>query len=136
MSYFNTFIQISADSPIDFGEIPVSKNDKKTAHQLQYELLTQRPYHYDHESLIWEIFVLQKDLYNTGEDEKLIIKTNLFSKGHPCLRASSLLKRYGFGAHYNHEGKIALYAADSPEYERYSNDLSLKQLYGMRSARA
>jgi Family of unknown function (DUF6157) len=36
------------------------------------------------------------------------------SKGHPHLRVSALAKRYGWGIHNNHEGKIALIAVHSP----------------------
>ncbi|WP_342481620.1 DUF6157 family protein [Paenibacillus sp. FSL L8-0340] len=39
----------------------------------------------------------------------------LFSKSNPCLRASMLSKRYGWGMHFNDEGKIALYAKASPK---------------------
>lgn len=35
---------------------------------------------------------------------------------HPCLRASLLPKRFGWGVHYNTEGKISLYGKESPEY--------------------
>jgi hypothetical protein len=64
--------------------------------------------------------------------------TNTFikvSEGHPCLRASALVKRYGFGAHYNEEGKIALYPADSAAYQAFLQDPSVKVLNGMKSKR-
>jgi len=33
----------------------------------------------------------------------------LLSKPHPCLRASMLPKRYGWGVHYDGNGRITLY---------------------------
>ncbi|MNI90480.1 hypothetical protein D3C73_1480060 [compost metagenome] len=66
------------------------------------------------------------------------IWSELFAKKHPCLRASMLPKRYGWGIHYNAEGKIAIYARESPEYDRLSSakDSGLTQLHAMRSKRS
>ncbi len=62
----------------------------------------------------------------------------LFSKSHPCLRASMLPKRYGWGVHFNAEGKIALYAKESPEYDHFTSheDAGVKLLNAMRSKRS
>jgi hypothetical protein len=86
------------------------------AHFIQYELLTEHPYQFDHEDLVYAVYVRQKgipeEVLATDADT---IRAELFSKGHPCLRASALTKRYGFGAHYNEAGKIGLYPVESPE---------------------
>lgn len=63
-------------------------------------------------------------------------KTKFFSKGQACFRASPLTKRYGWGVHSNAEGKIALYAVGSEEYQKLSEDQALKHLKAMRSKRA
>jgi hypothetical protein len=51
------------------------------------------------------------------------------------LSASSLVKRYGWGVHIDANGKIALYALGSGEYEMFASDTSLTQLKGNRSHR-
>lgn len=135
-SYIRTFVRVSPDCPVTTSEIPLPKNGQKTAHLLQYELLTSAPYTYNHESLIYAVYVIRQGLSQDVIDrdgEK--IWTELFSKGHPCLRASALIKRYGFGAHYNEAGKIALYAMESPEYQSLSTDKDIKQLAGMKTKR-
>lgn len=136
MSYLNTFIKVSDDCPVNHSEIPVSKGDKKPMHLLQYELLTGHPYTYGHEELIYEVFIRQKaisDAILKSDSEK--IKKELFSKGHPCLRASALIKRYGFGAHYNDKGKIAIYPMESNEYSNFVKDESIISLRGMKTKR-
>ena len=50
-----------------------------------------------------------------------------------CLAAA---QDYEWGLHYDDQGRIALHAVDSAEYERLSQDPSLTQLRAMRSSRA
>lgn len=134
MCYINTFIKVAEDCPVEKGEIPVAKKDKKPAHLIQYELLKNNPYKFGHEDLIFEVFIKQKEIpEETLAKDKEKIRTELFSKGHPCLRASALTKRYGFGAHYNDEGKIAIYPMESKEYESFLADKAVKKFPAMRT---
>ena len=136
MSYTDTLIKVAADCPVRESEIPVSKKQNKPAHLIQYELLTQKPYAYNHEELIYEVYVLQKEIPASvlaTEEEK--IKAELFSKGHPCMRASSLTKRYGWGAHYNEEGKIAIYPMESEAYKILLESEKVKVVPAMKSKR-
>jgi hypothetical protein len=134
--YKNTFVTISADSPVQTSIIPQLKNGKKTIHLLEYELLTANPYCYNHEGLIYQLYLLKKGLNGSlSPYEEEVLKTKLFSKGHPCLRASTLIKKHGFGAHYNGDGNIALYAIESIEYIAFINDIGVIKVAGMRSKR-
>jgi len=136
MSYINTFIKVSADCPVGESEIPVAKSDKKPAHLIQYELLKENPYRFGHEELVFEVFVRQKEIPAAVlETDAEKIKEELFSKGHPCLRASALIKRYGFGAHYNEQGKIAIYPMESADYQSFIADKDIQLLAGMRAKR-
>ncbi len=53
----------------------------------------------------------------------------------PCLRASPLGKRYGWRIHNDANGKIALYAVESQEYEAFLTDSTVKRVKAMRSKR-
>lgn len=35
------------------------------------------------------------------------------------------MRRYGWGMHHNEDGKVAIYAVDSPEYAKLAADESL-----------
>ncbi|MDQ6659807.1 MAG: DUF6157 family protein, partial [Chloroflexota bacterium] len=59
-----------------------------------------------------------------------------FAKEQPCLRSSSLGKRYGWGIHSDINGKVALYAIESRDYQRLAGDPTLKHLKALRSKRA
>lgn len=138
MSYTNTFIQVAGDCPVTQSEIPVAKGDKKPIHIIQYELLMQAPYQYTHEELTFAVYVRHKAIppeeVATCRQE---LWNALFQKGHPCMRASMLTKRYGWGAHYDQQGKIALYAMESAEYQRFVQaPEGTTVLMAMRSKRA
>ena len=54
------------------------------------------------------------------------------------MRASPLPKRYGWGVHYDHEGRIAIHAVESATYEHlvHGGEGGPKLLKAMRSKRA
>lgn len=64
------------------------------------------------------------------------LRDEVYAKPQACLRASPLTKRYGFGAHYDSEGRIGLHPVGSEGYDRCAADETLVQLRAMRSRRA
>lgn len=139
MSYVDTFIQVAADCPVDRGVVPVARGEGTPIHVLQYELLANHPYAYTHENLLWEVHVRHRqvspdDLRARGGE----IRAALFERKHPCLRASLLPKKYGWGVHYDARGGIALHARESPEYQRFTGAASdgPTLLAAMRNRRA
>lgn len=137
MNYQETFITIAPDCPADHSVVPSAKGDSQPVHLIQYELLTQHPYTFTGQELIFETHVRRLGLSQAEiaarRDE---IWNELFSKEHACLRSSVLAKKYGWGFHYDSKGRIAIYAMESAEYQRMSKDGGLKILAAMRSKRA
>ena len=143
MSYKDTLILVSADCPVEHGVVPASGKETPPAHVIQFELLSRNPYVYTHEELLYQVHVRHKGVpeaeWETRREE---IWNELFSKSHPCLRASALPKKFGWGVHYDSEGRIALYAMESPEYqawasgERTSDGEGPKLLRAMRNKKA
>jgi hypothetical protein len=137
MSYINSFIAISEDSSVEHSIIPQPRGERIPIHLLQYNLLSQHPYLYDHFSLIFEIFLIQKGVSpQINEEERKQLWNELFSKGHPCMRASALVKQYGFGVHYDKNGKMALFPVESDEYKQFLADPAIHKINGMRKSRA
>lgn len=130
-NYFNTLIEIAEDCPIDAGEVPPT-GKKKTAANLQYDMLADHPYEYTSDDVLFTTFAMRKEIPEAEWNEQ---RELYFSKGQPCFRASPLTKRYGWGVHSNAEGKIALFSADSAEYQKLVADESVKKRKGMRSKR-
>lgn len=131
-NYFNTLIEIAEDSPIETGETPVSKKDVKTVAQLQYELVAKHPYKYTSDDVIFLVHAQRNDLTRA---EYKAARELFFSKGQPCMRASPLTKRYGFGVHADQNGKIALYGAETVDYDRLLKDEGVKKVKAMRTSK-
>lgn len=132
-NYENTFIEVAEDSSVGKAEVPPIKGEKKSVANLQFELLERNPYKYTSDDVLFMVFAQRKDL-TQGEYEQE--RKAFFSKGQPCLRASPLTKRYGFGIHCDNNGKIAMYGVESKEYAKFVGDNSIKKVKAMRSKRA
>ncbi|MGG3311316.1 DUF6157 family protein [Paenibacillus lautus] len=133
MNYYNTFIQVSEDCPVSEAVIPKAKGESKTIPVIQYEMLSNHPYRYTQEDVLFEVFAERNQI---SETERAAAREKFFSKGQPCLRTSSLGKRYGWGIHHDAEGKVAIYAVESDEYLKLMNDKSIAQCKAMRSKKA
>ncbi len=131
-NYKDTFIEIAEDSPLAYGEMPPAKGETKTIAGLQFDMIYENPYKYTSDDVIFEVYA-QKKAFLPAEIEAQ--REHFFSKGQPCMRASPLTKKYGWGLHANAEGKIAIYAADSEEYQRFLDNSSIKKLKAMRTSR-
>ena len=131
-NYKNTFIEVAEDSLGDIAEVPTPRNGKETVASLQYQLIRDNPYKYSSDEVRFRVFAHRKDL---TEEELEDERKQFFSKGQACMRASPLTKRYGWGIHNDHEGKIALVARESEDYRRLVQDEAILKVKAMRSSR-
>ncbi len=132
-NYYDTFIQAAADSLASAGTIPPIKGDKKTVAVVQYELLSEQPYTYTQEEVLFETHLRHKGL-TPEEAERGRLWEEFFAVPKACLRASSLPKTYGWGVHFDAEGKAALCGVETERYSELSVH-SAKTLKAMRSKR-
>lgn len=132
MTIINTFIAIAEDSKNRMGVEPPEREGGPSLARLHFDLLSEHPYELTIDDLNFRVHCLK-----TGADpHDATARQSFLSKGHPCMRASPLTKTYGFGAHYNHAGKIAIYPADSRAYAKFLQDPEVKVEKAMRSKRA
>ena len=136
MGYVSTFIAVAEDCRAVTGEAPPARAGGPTVAEVQYAMLAAEPGRWTQEDVLLASCpsVRGQDGLDAGELER--VRADYFSVARACLRASPLPKTYGWGLHYDAEGRITLHAVDSAEYRRLSADPSLTQLRGMRSARA
>ena len=132
-NYINTFIEIADDSPTSTAQVPPLKVDNKTAANIQFEMIIDHPYKYTSDDVLFNVFATKNSVSKTDLKEE---REKFFSKGQPCMRASALTKRYGWGVHANEEGKVALYGVDSDEYKKMVKDKKLQHVKAMRSKKA
>jgi hypothetical protein len=138
LNYYDTFISVAPDCPVTEAKVPPEKKVGKTKPGIEYDLLSNNPYTYTQEELLFEVHVQHKSI---TEEEMSIqgkqIREDFFGKSQACLRASMLPKKYGWGIHFNAEGKAALVPMESAEYQQFVNNEkeSVKLLAAMRNKR-
>ena len=128
--YRDAFIETAEDCRVEAGVAPPVKPEPTVA-RLQYDMIKSEPYRYTSDEVVFRVHARRKGLPESEEQRQAF-----FSKGQPCLRSSPLAKTYGWGIHCDSEGRVALYAKGSPEYEKYRKAKGLKHLKAMRNAKA
>jgi Family of unknown function (DUF6157) len=131
-NYSDTFIGISEDCPATGGEVPPIKENAKTVASIQYDLVSQNPYKFTSDDVLFQVFAERNNL---AQSEYKEAREQFFLKGQPCFRASPLTKRYGWGVHSDKDGKIAIYGCETAEYKKFSRDKNLKVIKAMKSSK-
>jgi hypothetical protein len=132
----DTFIRVAEDCPARSGEEPPPWAGRPTVAGLQYAMIVKAPYKYTSDDVIFATSAPGRELdAKASKAERSAARTEFFSRGQACMRASSLGKRYGWGVHADREGRIAIYAVDSARYQALSHDSKLTQTRAMRSKR-
>ena len=132
MSYKNTLITISEDSKATSAIVPVTRNGKPTIASIGYDLIKNNPYKFTQEDVQFKTYLIKNQIEEENTDE---LRKQFFSKSMACFRASPLVKNYGWGIHYNDQGKIAIYDVKSEIYNQLLNQDKITKLKGMRSKR-
>jgi hypothetical protein len=130
MGYLNTFIAVAPDCPADAGIVP---DRPRSISGLEYLLLTANPYRLTGEELILAVHARHKRIDDADIEPFRLV---LFSRPHPCLRTSMLPKRYGWGAHYDGNGRIALYGVETDGYRHLISQPDIEVIPAMRNRRS
>lgn len=131
-NYSNTFIEVADDCPATLGEIPPLNEKSKSIAGLQYELLQLNPYKFTSDDILCQVYAIKNDLTEAELEDK---RKLFYSKGQPCFRSSPLTKRYGWGIHSDKNGKAAMFAIETEEYQEFLTDKTIKTVKAMRSTK-
>jgi len=134
----DSFILVSADCPARIGTPPPTRDGKVTIASIQYELLSKEPYRFTQAELLFETHIRRNGISEDAvEPGRSRARSEFFGKPQACLRASPLPKTYGWGLHFDAEGRIALVPAESKEYGRFRDGLAkgITILQAMRNSR-
>jgi hypothetical protein len=136
MNYFNTFISVAPDTNTKIGTVPPKREGSKSIAALEHEIIAGKPYKFTQEDVQFSVYALRKAIPAlTLKTQRAELWKEFFYKPMACLRASPLPKLYGWGFHFNTEGKVALVAIESAEYKDFLNRADITQIRAMRSKR-
>ncbi len=134
-NYYRTFIAIADDCPVDVAEQPLARGVKPTAAQIHLAMAGAQESVHTQEQILFRTHLNARGLDPADHPEGGPRWQEFFDKGQPCLRTSALAKRYGWGFHFDDQGRVRAVPVESAEYHRALNDDSLRQLKAMRSSR-
>lgn len=136
MKIQNTFVLCAEDCPVESPVIPQEKAGKPTVASLEYRLLSTHPYHFTRDDLLVEVALRKQGLPESEtEAQRESLRAELLRRPQACMRASPLPKSYGFGVHYDADGRLAIYGKGSPDYERLATTPSVTVVKAMRNRR-
>ena len=101
------------------------------ASAVEYGLLVGGPYTRDHRVFTHAVHCAMAEVSRTPA----LDFEAFHARGQPCMRASPLTKRYGWAAHYDAEGMLALVDPASAEFASLADDPDLPTKLAMRSKR-
>jgi Family of unknown function (DUF6157) len=131
-NYINTFIAVSPDTNASSGVHP----KPGTAADEHLQLLQSKPYGYTSDELLFAVHADRADRAELPADHRADAWAEFVAKPRACLRASALVKQYGWGLHHDEQGHVAAFGTETDDYQRLKADARLKQTQGMRSKRA
>ena len=135
MGYANTFIEVAEDCRATTGEVPSERAGGPTVAAIQYAMLADAPRRWTQEDVQFASSPDVRGRDDLSDEDLERLRREYFTQPRSCLRASPLPKAFGWGLHYDAEGRITLHAVDSDEYAQLRSDPALTQLRAMRSSR-
>jgi hypothetical protein len=138
VDYVDTLIVVADDCPVTSAQVPTPRGGKPTVATIQFDLLDAAPYAFRQAEILFATHCRQQ-----GLDERALGTTErqrrfdaFFAAPKPCLRASPLPKRYGWGVHFDGDGRAALHAVGSAAYDRLASSDTVTVVRAMRTRRA
>ncbi len=135
MGYTNTFIAVAEDCRAATGQVPPERTGGPTVARLQYDMLVGAPGRWTQEDVQLASSPGVRGRDDLSDDDLERLRRAYFAQPRACLRASPLPKTFGWGLHYDTDGRITLHAVDSDQYAQLRSDPALTQLRAMRSSR-
>lgn len=131
----NTFISAASDSKASEGTRPQGKRAIPTVAEIHYRMLVEEPYAHTQRDVLFESSSLVRGVEGLTEKDRAKLRELFFSKPQACLRTSPLAKTYGWGIHFDAEGRVAAFGIETKAYATLATTDRLTQTRAMNSKR-
>ena len=85
------------------------------------------------DDLLFEVYARRNGI---ADADRPVARAALFAKPQACLRASPLVKNFGWGLHHDSEGRVAAFGVETETYHALVSRADVTVVPGMRSRRA
>jgi Family of unknown function (DUF6157) len=110
-------VLVAQDSPVQASQPPPPGRRGRSVAQVQYDLLSAEPFRWTENEVLFESWWRRQDAAaSASEAEKESARAQWLQGSRPCLRASPLPQRHGWGLVFDDEDRVALCAVESDEY--------------------
>lgn len=124
----DTFIAVAPDCPANEAEVPAKP---ESVAGLQYAMLHDQPYRLTSDELLFGVYACRNGIAHAAAATGC--REAFFARSQACLRTSPLAKRYGWGIHYDGDGRVAIYGVETSAYRDFLARADLKQVCAMRN---
>jgi hypothetical protein len=128
-NYYNTFIIASPDAITARGEEPKPDSVARSC----LDLIQARPYGLTSDELLFEVHARRHAVAEAARNQARAL---FLARPQACLRASPLVKRYGWGLHHDAHGRVAAFGVETEEYRTLAAARNIAVVAGLRSRRA
>ncbi len=128
-NYLSTLITPSTDCPVSRGTVPPRPG---TIAALQHALLSAAPYAMTSDDLLVAVAAARRGL---PENAHPALRAEMLARPQACLRASALVRSYGWGINADAQSRIALVDSGGPEFAALVADGRVTKTAGMRNKR-
>jgi hypothetical protein len=132
----NAFVEVAPDTRATAGTVPRRRGSSRSIANFEYELIASEPYVHTHNDVLFAVHAARTLAADTSANAPAISREEFFGRSHACMRASALPKTYGWGLHFDAEGRVALVGVETDRYRELAGDPSLAHTRAMRSKRA
>lgn len=137
VDYLDSFITVAPDSTASGAAVPRPRGGTPTVASATFALVSEHPYRWRSSEVIFTVWADRRGIPETGREAAW---AEFFDQPRACLRASELCKKFGWGIHADHDGRVALYPVDSDTYRalatgRTPDGCTVKVMAAMRSRR-
>jgi hypothetical protein len=119
--YCNTLIKVASDCTVKRGTIPESNRKAFTDATVYYEVLSQNRYKLTEREFYKESLEIR--LRKKVKHKKYMMKRNI------------LCKKWGWGVHFDCNGKMALVGCETNEYNKLLSDPAITKMAAYRSTK-
>lgn len=111
VDYTDTFITVAPDSAATGGTVPPGE----TVVALTYRMIAEHPYELRSSDVIFGVWA---DRHGIAAEARPVTWEEFYAKPRACLRSSELGKKWGWGLHADHQGRVMVHPVGSAEYEQ------------------
>jgi hypothetical protein len=113
-------VLVAEDCVAATGTAPAPDRATRTVAEIQYEMIAAAPFAWTEDDVLFESWWRRRE-FPDGEptpQEKQRAREEFLARPRPCLRASPLPMRYGWGLLFDEQDRVALCPVDCEQYQQ------------------